>query len=97
MLPPIKYLGIIAVAILIILIVINGFQYFFGIDVIAKVSQLNHRTVEQVLKGMQQVGLLQPMTEVNTSGDWLKVVDPEGMKAVYSATRDKVPWWPLRS
>ena len=74
-------------------------EYCFDlpIDVIAKVSQLNHRTVEQVLKGMQQVGLLQPMTEVNTSGDWLKVVDPEGMKAVYSATRDKVSWWPLRS
>ena len=36
----IKYLGIIAVAIFIILIVINGFQYFFGIDVIAKVTNL---------------------------------------------------------
>jgi hypothetical protein len=34
----IKYLGIIAVAIFIILIVINGFQYFFGIDVIAKLT-----------------------------------------------------------
>ena len=36
----IKYIGIIAVAIFIILIVINGFQYFFGIDVIAKVTNL---------------------------------------------------------
>jgi hypothetical protein len=35
-----KYLGILAVAIFIILIVINGFQYFFGIDIIAKISNL---------------------------------------------------------
>lgn len=74
-------------------------EYCFDlpIDVIAKVSQLNHRTVEQVLKGMHQVGLTQPVTNENASGDWLKVLDPEGMKAVYSATRDKVSWWPLRS
>lgn len=36
----IKYLGMIAVAIFIILIIINGFQYLFGIDVIAKISDL---------------------------------------------------------
>ncbi len=36
----IKYLGILAVAIFIILVIINGFQYFFGIDVIAKISNL---------------------------------------------------------
>ncbi len=36
----IKYLGILAVAIFIILVVINGFQYFFGIDVVAKISNL---------------------------------------------------------
>lgn len=35
-----KYLGILAVAIFIILVIINGFQYFFGIDVIAKISNL---------------------------------------------------------
>jgi hypothetical protein len=35
-----KYLGILAVAIFIILIVINGFQYFFGIDIIANISNL---------------------------------------------------------
>ena len=35
-----KYLGIIAVAIFIILVIINGFQYFFGIDVVAKISNL---------------------------------------------------------
>jgi hypothetical protein len=36
----IKYLGILAVAIFIILVVINGFQYFFGIDVVAKITNL---------------------------------------------------------
>jgi hypothetical protein len=35
-----KMLGILAVAIFIILIVINGFQYFFGIDVVAKITDL---------------------------------------------------------
>jgi hypothetical protein len=34
------YLGILAIAIFIILVIINGFQYFFGIDVIAKISNL---------------------------------------------------------
>lgn len=36
----VKMLGILAVAIFVILIVINGFQYFFGIDIIAKISDL---------------------------------------------------------
>jgi hypothetical protein len=45
---------------------------------------------------MQQVGLTQPITEGNPSGDLIQVVDPEGMKEVYSTTRDKVSWWPLR-
>ena len=35
-----KYLGILTVAIFIILVVINGLQYFFGIDVVAKISNL---------------------------------------------------------
>jgi hypothetical protein len=35
-----KYLGILAAAIFFILIVINGFQYFFGIDIIAKISNI---------------------------------------------------------
>ena len=35
-----KSLGILTVAIFIILIVINGFQYFLGIDIIAKISDL---------------------------------------------------------
>ena len=35
-----KYFGILTAAIFIILIVINGFQYFFGIDIIAKITNL---------------------------------------------------------
>jgi hypothetical protein len=35
-----KYLGILGAAIFFILIVINGFQYFFGIDIVAKISDL---------------------------------------------------------
>jgi hypothetical protein len=61
------------------------------IDVIARACQLNQRTVEQVLKGMQQIGLVKI-----GEGDLLEVVDPEGLKEVYSTTRDKVNWWPLR-
>lgn len=66
------------------------------VDVIAHASQLNHRTVEQVLKGMQQVGLLEAPKASDTSSDIVRVIDPEGLKEVYSATRDKVSWWPLR-
>lgn len=65
------------------------------VDVIARACQLNQRTVEQVLKGMQQVGLLEA-TKSTDSGDILRVVSPEGLKEVYSATRDKVTWWPLK-
>lgn len=74
----------------------EAYVFDLPIDVIARTSQLNHRTVEQVLKGMQHIGLIKPITEGNPSGDLLQVVDPEGMKEVYSATRDKVAWWPLR-
>lgn len=76
----------------------DGGAYYFDlpIEVIARVSQLNHRTVEQVLKGMQQVGLLETTSDPSLPGDCIKIVDPEGLKEVYSATRDKVPWWPLR-
>lgn len=74
----------------------NGtFVFDLSIDIITRACQLNHRTVEQVLKGMKQVGLLKAdkATEV---GDLICVVNPEGLKEVYGATRDKVPWWPLR-
>ena len=73
----------------------QGDIYIFDlpIEVIAKACQLNHRTVEHVLKGMTKVGLLKPHKAQN---DLVTVINPEELKAVYGATRDKVPWWPLR-
>ncbi|MFN7215504.1 MAG: Crp/Fnr family transcriptional regulator, partial [Microcystis sp.] len=45
-----------------------------------------------VLKGLQNVGLIAS----ESTGDLIRVLDAEGLKEVYSATRDKVNWWPLR-
>lgn len=67
-----------------------------SIDLIAHASQLNHRTVEQVLKGMAKVGLLKTSKSTDANHDTIRIVDPEGLKEVYGATRDKVSWWPLR-
>ena len=69
--------------------------YIFNlpVEVIAKACQLNHRTVEQVLKGMSKAGLLKSH---KTTDDLVTVINPEDLKAVYGATRDKVSWWPLR-
>jgi hypothetical protein len=64
------------------------------IDVIARACQLNQRTVEQVIKGMQQIGLITSQKE--DGDDIIRVIAPEGLKEVYSATREKVSWWPLR-
>jgi hypothetical protein len=61
------------------------------VDIIARASQLNHRTVEQVLKGMQKVKLI--ALKEDETGERMLVLDPE---EVYSATRDKVSWWPLK-
>ncbi|ACK66752.1 putative transcriptional regulator, Crp/Fnr family [Rippkaea orientalis PCC 8801] len=72
------------------------YEFDLPIDVIARACQLNQRTVEQVLKGMHKVGLLTPPKNAEASTDLLCIVDPEGLKEVYSATRDKVSWWPLR-
>ncbi|NEQ33413.1 MAG: Crp/Fnr family transcriptional regulator [Leptolyngbya sp. SIO4C5] len=72
------------------------YRFDLPVDLIARACQLNHRTVEQVLKGMLKVGLLQPPDEAETAGDWVVIADPEGLKEVYGATRDKVSWWPLR-
>ncbi|MEA5508332.1 Crp/Fnr family transcriptional regulator [Crocosphaera sp. UHCC 0190] len=72
------------------------YQFDLPIDIIARACQLNQRTVEQVLKGMQKAGLLAPAKNTEISADFVWVIDPEGLKEVYSATRDKVPWWPLR-
>ncbi|WNZ21507.1 Crp/Fnr family transcriptional regulator [Leptolyngbya sp. NK1-12] len=66
------------------------------VDIIARTCQLNQRTVEQVLKGMQQAGLISLHRPKDTSEDSLHVLDPEGLKETYSATRDKVSWWPLK-
>lgn len=72
------------------------YAFDLSIDIIARVSQLNHRTVEQVLKGMEQNGLIETGRSKDQTGDILRVLDPEGMKEVYSTTRDKVSWWPLK-
>jgi hypothetical protein len=59
------------------------------VDVIARACQLNQRTVEQVLKGMQQIGLLDT-PKSSDSSDIVRVIAPEALKEVYSTTRDKV-------
>lgn len=76
----------------------NGVYVFdLPIEIIALVCQLNHRTVEQVLKGMHRAKLIEPARTIDPSEDTIRVIDPEGLKETYSATRDKVPWWPLKS
>lgn len=72
------------------------YRFDLPVDLIARASQLNHRTVEQVLKGMQKIGLLETAHPDDASSDTIRVLDPEGLKETYSATRDKVSWWPLR-
>jgi hypothetical protein len=76
----------------------NKLEYVFDlpVDLIARACQLNHRTVEQVLKGLTNAGYLQANKAMDSASDLVKVVDPEGLKEVYGATRDKVSWWPLR-
>lgn len=71
----------------------NVYLFNLPVEVIAKACQLNHRTVEQVLKGMTKVGLLK---SYKTQDDTIAVTNPEDLKIVYGATRDKVSWWPLR-
>lgn len=72
------------------------FVFDLPVDVISKACQLNHRTVEQVIKGMGKVGLLKPAKSHDTSGDLIYIINAEELKKVYGATRDKVAWWPLR-
>ncbi len=72
----------------------SHYSFDLPVDVIARACQLNQRTVEQVLKGMQQVKLL-GLPQKDDGEDLLRVIDPEGLKEVYSATREKVGWWPL--
>ncbi|MCC0179442.1 Crp/Fnr family transcriptional regulator [Waterburya agarophytonicola K14] len=70
------------------------FLFDLPIEIIAKACQLNHRTVEQVLKGMMKVNILKP--QKGSHNDLVYVINPEELKAVYGATRDKVSWWPLK-
>jgi len=65
------------------------------VDVIAHTCQLNHRTVEQVLKGMQKEKLIETAKNNDDPKDTVRVLQPNALKEVYSATRDKVSWWPL--
>jgi hypothetical protein len=71
--------------------------YLFDLplEVIARTCQLNQRTIEQVLKGMQKVGLIEGAKPSDSSKDLIRVVNPDGLKEVYSTTRDKVNWWPV--
>ncbi|MEY3299082.1 MAG: hypothetical protein RLZZ597_2342 [Cyanobacteriota bacterium] len=73
-------------------------EYVFDlpIDLIARACQLNHRTVEQVLKGLTKAGYLQTDKSTESASDLVRVIDAEGLKEVYGATRDKVTWWPLK-
>jgi hypothetical protein len=66
------------------------------VDLIARACQLNHRTVEQVLKGMTKAGYLSQIKGVEHGVDEICINDPESLKEVYGATRDKVSWWPLK-
>ena len=72
------------------------FCFDLPVDIIARACQLNHRTVEQVLKGMVKANLLKANNKSEAASDLIRVCDAEGLKAVYGATRDKVSWWPLR-
>ncbi|MEB3226364.1 MAG: Crp/Fnr family transcriptional regulator [Synechococcus sp.] len=72
------------------------FSFDLPVDIIAHACQLNHRTVEQVLKGMTKVKLISTGKSAEGQGDLIQVLNPEGLKEVYSATRDKVSWWPLK-
>ncbi|NJL49748.1 MAG: Crp/Fnr family transcriptional regulator [Leptolyngbyaceae cyanobacterium SM2_5_2] len=72
------------------------FMFDLSIDLIARACQLNHRTVEQVLKGLAKAGYIKPSKSNESVSDVVQVVDPEGLKEIYGATRDKVSWWPLR-
>ena len=73
------------------------YEFDLPVDLMARACQLNQRTVEQVLKGMQQVKLIDHLSkDKESSGDRIQVLEPEGLKAVYSATRDRVHWWPLK-
>jgi hypothetical protein len=74
----------------------QGYRLDLPVDLIARACQLNHRTVEQVLKGMTKAGYLSQIKGADHGVDEICITDPEALKEVYGATRDKVSWWPLK-
>ena len=74
----------------------DSYKFDLSVELIARACQLNHRTVEQVLKGLQQQKLITIVKDDDHCQDLIKVIDAEGLKEVYGATRDKVSWWPLK-
>jgi len=74
----------------------QGYRLDLPVDLIARACQLNHRTVEQVLKGMTKANYLSQIKGTDHGVDEIFITDPEALKEVYGATRDKVPWWPLK-
>ncbi|NJN76048.1 MAG: Crp/Fnr family transcriptional regulator [Synechococcaceae cyanobacterium RL_1_2] len=66
------------------------------VDIISHSCQLNHRTVEQVLKAMTKAGLIELCKTEDGHNDLIQLNDPEALKEVYGATRSKVSWWPLK-
>ena len=74
----------------------GSFMFDLPVDIVAHACQLNHRTVEQVIKGMTREKILTATRAAEAQGDWLTIMKPEELKEVYSSTRDKVAWWPLK-
>lgn len=72
------------------------YKFDLSVELIARACQLNHRTVEQVLKGLQQQKLITIVKDDDHCQDLIKVLDAESLKEVYGSTRDKVAWWPLK-
>ena len=56
------------------------------VDLIARACQLNHRTVEQVLKGMTKANYLSQIKGTDHGVDEICITDPEALKEVYGAT-----------
>ncbi|NJL98032.1 MAG: Crp/Fnr family transcriptional regulator [Synechococcaceae cyanobacterium SM2_3_2] len=76
----------------------DGFYTFdLSVDLIARASQLNQRTVEQVLKGLRQAKVIQTSQDAELGEDEIRVIDPDQLSEVYSSTRSKVDWWPLKT
>lgn len=73
------------------------FTFDLSVDLIARAGQLNQRTVEQVLKGLRQAKVIQTSQDVPLGEDEIRIMDPDQLSEIYSSTRSKVDWWPLKS